>query len=276
MSKISIIGAGFVGSTSAYALMLKEVADEIALIDINADLVAAEVADINQGFEGLSKTRLKSGTYADCKDSDLIVITAGLGRKVGESRLDLLNKNIKIMESIAEQINQTDTKAFVLVVSNPVDVLTNELAKMITAPVKGIYGSGCALDTSRLISVLADRFNEPVANIKGFVIGEHGDSQVVDWDSVKISGLSIEDYCASKNIPFTPADKEEIAEVVKKYGMTIISGKGRTNYGIGTSVCVISEALLKNKGSVLSVALPDAKAEAATSRPYKVDAQGVN
>ena len=276
MSKISIIGAGFVGSTSAYALMLKEVADEIALIDINAELVAAEVADINQGFEGLSKTRLKAGSYADCKDSDLIVITAGLGRKVGESRLDLLNKNIKIMESIAEQINQTDTKAFVLVVSNPVDVLTNELAKMIKAPVKGVYGSGCALDTSRLISVLADRFHEPVANIKGFVIGEHGDSQIVDWDSVKICGLSIEEYCLSKNIPFKSSDKEEIAEIVKKYGMTIISGKGRTNYGIGTSVCVISEALLKNKGSVLSVALPDAKAEAATSRPYKVDAKGVH
>ena len=275
MSKISIIGAGFVGSTSAYALMLKEVADEIALIDINADLVAAEVADINQGFEGLSKTRLKIGSYADCKDSDLIVVTAGLGRKVGESRLDLLNKNIKIMEAIAEQINKTDTKAFVLVVSNPVDVLTNELSKMITAPVKGVFGSGCALDTSRLISVLADRFNEPVANIKGYVIGEHGDSQVVDWDSVKICGLSIEDYCASKNIPFTPADKTEIAEVVKKYGMTIISGKGRTNYGIGTSVCVISEALLKNKGSVLSVALPDLNAEAATSEPHTVGALGV-
>jgi len=276
MSKISVIGAGFVGSTSTYALMLKEVADEIALIDINADLVAAEVADINQGFQGVSKTRVKIGSYADCTDSDLIIVTAGLGRKVGESRLDLLNKNIKIMESIAEQINKTDTKAFVLVVSNPVDVLAYKLSKMITAPVKCVIGSGCALDTSRLISLLADRFNEPVSNIRGFVVGEHGDSQVVDWDSVKICGLSIEDYCKSKNIAFKPEDKEEIAEVVKKYGMTIISGKGRTNYGIGTSVCVISEALLKNKGSVLSVALPDDSIEATTSKPYVVDAKGVH
>jgi len=141
MSKISVIGAGFVGSTGTYALMLKEVADEIALIDINESLVASEVADINQGFKGLSKTRIKIGTYADCQDSDLIVITAGLGRKVGESRLDLLNKNIKIMESIAEQINKTHTKAFILVVSNPVDVLTYKLSKMITARVKGVYGS---------------------------------------------------------------------------------------------------------------------------------------
>ena len=227
-------------------------------------------------YGSLSKTRIKSGTYDDCKDSDLIIVTAGLGRKVGESRLDLLNKNVKIMESIAEQINKTDTHAFVLVVSNPVDVLTYRLSKMITAPVKGVFGSGCALDTSRLISVLADKFNEPVDNIKGFVIGEHGDSQVVDWDSVKICGLSIEEYCASKGIAFSPEDKVQIAEVVKKYGMTIISGKGRTNYGIGTSVCVISEALLKNKGSVLSVALPDDSIEEATSKPYIVDATGVH
>lgn len=140
MTKISVIGAGFVGSTSTYALMLKEVADEIALIDINSELVAAEVADINQGFSFLSKTHIKAGTYADCADSDLIIITAGSGRKVGESRLDLLNKNIKIMEGIVAQINQTDTKAFVLVVSNPVDVLTYHVSKMITAPVKGVFG----------------------------------------------------------------------------------------------------------------------------------------
>ena len=110
MTKISVIGAGFVGSTGTYALMLKEVADEIALIDINADLVAAEVADINQGFKGLSKTRVKIGSYADCSNSDLIIVTAGLGRKIGESRLDLLNKTIKIMEEISAQINKTDTK----------------------------------------------------------------------------------------------------------------------------------------------------------------------
>ncbi|MBQ7304068.1 MAG: L-lactate dehydrogenase [Alphaproteobacteria bacterium] len=276
MTKISVIGAGFVGSTGTYALMLKEVADEIALIDINADLVAAEVADINQGFNGLSKTRVKIGTYADCSNSDLIIVTAGLGRKVGESRLDLLNKNIKIMEEISAQINKTDTNAFVLVVSNPVDVLTYKLSKMITAPVKGVFGSGCALDTSRLISVLADKFNEPVDNIEGFVIGEHGDSQIVDWDSVKICGLPIDKYCASKEIKFTADDKQEIAEVVKKYGMTIISGKGRTNYGIGTSICMISEALLKNKGTLLSVALPDDTLETATSRPHIVDAKGVH
>ncbi len=276
MTKISVIGAGFVGSTGTYALMLKEVADEIALIDINADLVAAEVADINQGFMGLSKTRVKIGSYADCSNSDLIIVTAGLGRKIGESRLDLLNKNIKIMEEISAQINKTDTNAFVLVVSNPVDVLTYKLSKMITAPVKGIFGSGCALDTSRLISVLADKFNEPVDNIEGFVIGEHGDSQIVDWDSVKICGLPIDKYCASKEIKFTADDKQEIAEVVKKYGMTIISGKGRTNYGIGTSICMISEALLKNKGTLLSVALPDDTLETATSKPHIVDAKGVH
>lgn len=276
MTKISVIGAGFVGSTGTYALMLKEVADEIALIDINADLVAAEVADINQGFMGLSKTRVKMGSYADCSNSDLIIVTAGLGRKVGESRLDLLNKNIKIMEEISAQINKTDTNAFVLVVSNPVDVLTYKLSKMITAPVKGVFGSGCALDTSRLISVLADKFNEPVDNIEGFVIGEHGDSQIVDWDSVKICGLPIDKYCASKEIKFTADDKQEIAEVVKKYGMTIISGKGRTNYGIGTSICMISEALLKNKGTLLSVALSDDTLETATSRPHIVDAKGVH
>lgn len=276
MTKISVIGAGFVGSTSTYALMLKEVADEIALIDINNELVAAEVADINQGFSFLSKTHVKAGTYADCTDSDLIIVTAGSGRKVGESRLDLLNKNVKIMEGIAAQINQTATKAFVLVVSNPVDVLAYKMSKMITAPVKGVFGSGCALDTSRLISVLANRFGEKTENISGYVIGEHGDSQVVDWNTVKICGKSIEDYCRTKGIECTEADKQEIADIVKNYGMTIISGKGRTNYGIATSVCVISQALLKNRVSELSVALPDDNLQTSVSKPHVVSADGVN
>lgn len=276
MTKISVIGAGFVGSTSTYALMLKEVADEIALIDINSELVAAEVADINQGFSFLSNTHIKAGTYADCADSDLIIITAGSGRKVGESRLDLLNKNIKIMEGIVTQINQTNTKAFVLVVSNPVDVLTYHVSKMITAPVKGVFGSGCALDSSRLISVLADRFGEKTENISGYVIGEHGDSQIVDWNSVKICGKSIEEYCAAKGINCTADYEQEIADVVKNYGMTIISGKGRTNYGIATSVCVISQALLKNRVSELSVALPDDALQTAVSKLHTVSAKGVN
>ena len=136
-----------------------------------------------------------------------------------------------------------------------------------------MFSEPSILLSSRLISVLADKFNVKTEDLQGFVVGEHGDSQIVDWNSVKICGLSIEEYCASKGIPFKDDDKEEIAEIVKKYGMTIISGKGRTNYGIATSVCVISEAILKNKGRVLSVALPDDDIEATTSKPYIVDAK---
>jgi len=266
MKKVTVIGAGLVGSTSVYAMMLKEIADEIALVDLDENRSNAEVLDIRHGFPEVSKTVVIKGTYADCKDSDIIVITAGVARKVGESRNDLLLKNSKIMESICNEIKNAGTNAIVVVVSNPVDVLTNNVAKFLQMPKGRIFGTGCTLDTSRMVALLADKLNKPVSSIVAPVVGEHGDEQIVLWDEVTVDG---------KPANFSEEEKKQYAEDVKRAGMTIIEGKGKTYYGIATTVCAIASAILLDRPMKYAVSVPDENAEKALSMVCTIAAKGI-
>lgn len=266
MKKVTVIGAGLVGSTSVYAMMLKEIADEIALVDLDDKRSNAEVLDIRHGFAEVSKTVVKKGTYADCKDSDIIVITAGVARKVGESRNDLLLKNSKIMESICNEIKSTGTNAIVVVVSNPVDVLANHVAKFLQMPKGRVFGTGCTLDTSRMVALLADKLNKPVSSIVAPVVGEHGDEQIVLWDEVTVDG---------KPANFSEEEKKQYAEDVKRAGMTIIEGKGKTYYGIATTVCAIASAILLDRPMKYAVSVPDENAEKALSMVCTIAANGI-
>ena len=266
MKKISVIGAGLVGATSVYSMMLREIADEIALIDIDDKRSNAEVWDIRHGFPEISKTVVKKGTYADCKDSDVIVITAGVARKVGESRNDLLMKNSKIMESICNEIKNTNTNAVVIVVSNPVDVLANHAAKFLQMPKGRVFGTGCTLDTSRMVALLAERLNKPASAINAPVVGEHGDEQIVLWDEVTIDG---------KPANFSDEEKIELAEAVKRAGMTMIEGKGKTYYGIATTVCALATAILTDKPMKYAVSVPDENEEKALSMLCTIAKQGI-
>lgn len=266
MKKISVIGAGLVGATSVYSMMLKEIADEIALIDIDDKRSNAEVWDIRHGFPELSKTVVKKGTYADCKDSDVIVITAGVARKVGESRNDLLIKNSKIMETICAEIKATNTSAVVIVVSNPVDVLANHAAKFLSLPKGRVLGTGCTLDTSRMVALLAERLNKPATSINAPVVGEHGDEQIVLWDEVTIDG---------KPANFSDVERKELAEAVKKAGMTIIEGKGKTYYGIATTVCAIATAVLLDRPMKYAVSVPNETEEKALSMLCTIAKDGI-
>jgi L-lactate dehydrogenase len=236
--------------------MLKEIADEIVLIDIDDKRTNAEVWDIRHGFPEVSKTIVKKGTYADCKDSDVIVITAGVARKVGESRNDLLIKNSKIMEGICSEIKATNTNAVVIVVSNPVDVLANHAAKFLKMPKGKVFGTGCTLDTSRMVALLAERLNKPATSINAPVVGEHGDEQIVLWDEVLVDG---------KPACFSDEEKQELAEAVKHAGMTIIEGKGKTYYGIATTVCALASAVLLDRPMKYAVSVPDEDEEKALS-----------
>ena len=266
MKKVTVIGAGLVGSTSVYAMMLKEIADEIALVDLDDKRSNAEVLDIRHWFAEVSKTVVKKGTYADCKDSDIIVITAGVARKVGESRNDLLLKNSKIMESICNEIKSTGTNAIVVVVSNPVDVLANHVAKFLQMPKGRVFGTGCTLDTSRMVALLADKLNKPVSSIVAPVVGEHGDEQIVLWDEVMVDG---------KPANFSEEEKKQYAEDVKRAGMTIIEGKGKTYYGIATTVCAIASAILLDRPMKYAVSVPDENAEKALSMVCTIAANGI-
>lgn len=266
MKKIAVIGAGLVGATSVYSMMLKELADEIALIDIDDKRSNAEVWDIRHGFPEVSKTVVRKGTYADCKDSDVIVITAGVARKVGESRNDLLLKNSKIMEGICSEIKAVGTSAIVIVVSNPVDVMANHAAKFLNLPKGRVFGTGCTLDTSRMVALLADRLNVPTSSVNAPVVGEHGDEQIVLWDEVTING---------KPVDFSNEQKQELAEAVKRAGMTIIEGKGKTYYGIATTVCALATAVLLDKPMKYAVSVPNENEEKALSMLCTIAKQGI-
>lgn len=252
-AKVSIIGAGNVGASIAYALMLKDVASEIILIDVNKNQAQAEVLDIRHGMGQIPYTKISAGDFYDIKDSDLIVVTAGRNRRPDETRLDMAKDNIQIAKSIADEIKKYYTKGIVLVVSNPVDVITYKMIEWLELPKGKVFGSGCVLDSSRFAAVLADYFGVTPEFITAQIIGEHGESQVPLLSKVKVKGLSLEEYCKNLGIEFGDEQKNSLAQKVSSMGTEIIKGKGKTNYGIATCVCVIANSILNNQKIVASV-----------------------
>lgn len=256
MSKISVIGTGFVGSSIAYSLMLTEIAEEIALIDINETAVKAEAADIRPGFSFISPTRVFAGSWADTGDSDLIIVTAGFNRKADESRLDLIGKNSKIAISVADCLKANKAKAPVIVVSNPVDVMTRIIAERLDETDGHVFGTGCMLDAARFTYVLADFLKLPEKAVWAMVAGEHGAGQVLLWSSVEIKGLPLKTYLAENGLTMTDADKEAIAKRVAGMGAEIIKGKGRTHYGIAGCTAYLASVVLNNQTAIVPLTRP--------------------
>ncbi|MBP0979461.1 MAG: L-lactate dehydrogenase [Oscillospiraceae bacterium] len=254
MKKISIIGAGAVGSNIAYSLVIKNLAKNIALIDINNKLVQAEVLDIKHGISCFGDVNIKVGTYQDdIKDSDIIIVTAGRSRRPGETRLDMIVENLKISKIIAENIKKYYNNNKIIVVSNPVDIITYQISKILDINKNLIFGTGCSLDTSRFIFSIADYISCPISDVSGLVIGEHGDSQVIVWSQTKIKNILIDDYCKSNNILFDQEIKSKIENDVIKMGANIISGKNKTHFGISTCVCHLVDIILNNKKQIISL-----------------------
>lgn len=255
-TKISIVGAGAVGSNIAYSLLLKNVATEIALWDVNSGLVEAELLDIKHGLPEMGTCKIFAGTYQDIQDSNVVVVTAGRSRKPGETRLDMIKENLKIADSIIKNFEKFDNNNTIIVVSNPVDVLTFRFCQALSSQNNLIFGTGCVLDTSRLICCLSEHFDCETKDIQTHVIGEHGDSQVVVWSKTKICGLPIEEYCEKNKIKFSQEEKTQIETKVKKMGSAIISGKNKTHFGISTCVCHLIEELLSNQEACENISTP--------------------
>jgi len=253
-SKVTIIGAGFVGASTAFAMALSRLANEIVLIDINKEKAIGEAMDINHGLSFVGEMSVYAGDYSDCADSDVIVITAGLNRKPGETRLDLAKKNVAIAKDITSNIMKHYSHGVILVVSNPVDILTYMVQKWSGLPQGRVIGSGTVLDSSRFRYLLSEKFGVDIRNVHGYIIGEHGDSQLPLWSATHIAGKNINEYCSGPGSIFTEADKLSIAEEVKKSGATIIANKGATYYAIAVSVCTIVESLLKDQNTIRTVA----------------------
>ena len=256
MSKISVIGAGSVGATVANDLMVQGVASEIVLIDINTKKAIGEALDIYQGAPFHSPAIVRSGDYEDAADSDIVVITCGIARKPGMSRLDLAQTNVNILKDVAKNVVQFAPKAIYVIVSNPVDVLTYVFHKVSGLPENQIIGSGTILDTSRLQSELAKRFCISPKNVHAHVYGEHGDSSFVPWSLATIANNHVDVY--KENSPDKDRinwnkDYEEVETFVKKSGGKIIENKGATFYAVAMSVCHICKCIYAGAGTALTV-----------------------
>jgi L-lactate dehydrogenase len=252
--KVSIIGAGYVGASIAYALMTRELSREIVLIDINEKASMGEALDIKHGIPYMGSAMIYSGDYPDIVDSDLIIITAGRNRKPGEDRLQLASDNIKIAKSVTDQIKLYYNKGIILVVTNPVDIITYNVAKWMNLPNGRVFGTGCILDTSRLVSVIADYLSLSSEVVNGFVAGEHGDAQFPVWSKMTIAGVSIYEYCESVGKRFDEEIQNQLTNRVIKMGANIIENKGKTHYGIATCVAYLADAVLNRRPTIASVA----------------------
>ncbi len=256
-SKVTIIGAGSVGATIAYTLVANGPVSEIVLIDINRDKAIAEAMDIKQATPFLNSVNIYEGSYEDATGSDIVIITSGVGRKPGQSRIDLTQTNVNILKTIAPEIVKYAPDSLYLIVANPVDVLTYVFQKITGVPANRVIGSGTSLDTIRLRTRLSELYAVNQKQVHAYVLGEHGDSSFVAWSAADISGIHLSDYEASVTdktaLTITPYTKEEVEEYVKKSGGKIIAGKGATFYGIATSVCHIVKNIYSGADTVATV-----------------------
>lgn len=252
-SKVAIIGAGFVGASAAFALSLEQMVSELVLIDVCKEKAAGEAMDISHGLSFLGQMSVRDGDYADCADCDVIIITAGANRKPGETRIDLAKKNVAIAKEITTNIMKYYTRGVILVVSNPVDILTYMIQKWSGLPAGRVLGTGTVLDSSRFRYLLSEKFNVDVRNVHGYIIGEHGDTQLPLWSATHIAGKNINEYFNDPAFGFTDTDKEAIVTDVKTAGAEIIKRKGATYYAIAVSIKTILESLLKSQNTIRTV-----------------------
>ena len=252
-SRVVIIGAGLVGSTFAYSLMMNGIASEIIMLDVNEARLKGEIMDLNHGISFVKPVLVRAGTYEDCADADIIVITAGANQKPGETRLDLLVRNTAIFKSILDQINAVGTEALLLVASNPVDIMTYVTYKLSGFPSQRVIGSGTVLDSARFRYLISAHCKVDPSNVHAYIIGEHGDTEVPVWSLANIAGLRFADYCPVCGGNCGEFPKEQIYQEVKNAAYQIIQGKGATYYAIGLALVQIVESILRDERSVLTV-----------------------
>ncbi len=254
--KICILGAGHVGSTIAYTLTVTGLVSEIVMIDIDKEKVKGEAMDIIQGTAFCSPISIYAGDYSDAVGSDLVIITSGMGRKPGQTRIDLAQKNVDVMKAIMPQLVKYAPDALYIVVSNPVDILTYVIAKTSGLPQGHVIGSGTILDSARLRALLAEHVSLSARSVHAYVLGEHGDTSVVPWSLTTIGGMQLNQYCEKICVNHGMCGKRElkgIEEDVRSAGGKIIASKGATYYAIAVAVKHICECVLGGTDSVLTV-----------------------
>lgn len=250
---VAIIGAGSVGATIAYSMMLQGLSSQITLIDLNREKCEAEVKDLIHGLRFVPSVRVRAGEIEDCAGADIVVVTAGAKQKPGQSRLDLTQTNVDIFRRMIPAIADAAPDAILLVVSNPVDVLTYAAGKLHGAGPQRVIGSGTVLDTSRFVTLIAERIGVNVRNVHAHIVGEHGESELPLWSSAHISNIPLDRFSPLGRGPLTYQERHDIVENVRCAAGQIIAAKGATNWAIGLATARIVEAVLRNENAILTV-----------------------
>lgn len=277
--RIAIVGAGAVGATLAYALMIRGQADELVLIDINRAKAEGEALDLRHGLPFVRPVDVHVGDYSDCAGADIVVITAGAASRPGETRLDLAGRNVGIFRQIVPKVVRYNAEGILLVVTNPVDVLTLLTLRLSGRPRNKVMGSGTVLDSARFRYLLAEHCGVDPRNVHAHIIGEHGDSEVPVWSLANIAGTRLTDYCVVCQQDCEGVPKDEIFAQVRDAAYEVIQRKGATYYAVGLSVTSIVESILRDQHSVLPVSSlmqgPYGLEEVCLSLPTVVGRDGV-
>ncbi len=252
-TKVAIVGAGFVGTTFAYSLLIRSLVSEIVLIDTDRDRAEGEAMDLSHGLPFLEPVYVRAGDYSDSEDSDIVVVTAGGARKSGQSRLELAKENFTLMREIIPKITEYNEKCILLMVTNPLDVMTYTALKLSDFSETKVIGSGTVLDTARLRYLLGEYLGVDSRNVHSYIIGEHGDSEVPVWSLANVGGIRLKEYCPLCNVPYEKSVFDELFVKVRDAGKEIIRRKGRTNYSIGLSLTKIVESIIRNENSILTI-----------------------
>jgi len=252
--KIAIIGTGLVGSSCAYSIVNQGICEELALIDINHERAVGEAMDLSHCINFTNtRTKVYAGDYEDCKDMDIVIITAGAAPKPGQSRLDTLGASAKIMESVVSGVMESGFQGIFLIASNPVDIITYQVWKLSGLPRNRVIGTGTSLDSSRLKTILSEIFDVDPRSIHGYSLGEHGDSQMVAWSHVTVGGKPMLQILKEQKERFADIDLDSIVEQTSKAGWEIYKRKGTTYYGIGNSLAYIARSIFNDDYRVIAV-----------------------
>lgn len=277
--KAAIVGCGFVGSATAFALMESGLFSELVLIDADKNKAEGEALDISHGLPFAKPMQIYAGEYCDLSDASVIIVTAGAGQKPGETRLDLVKKNVGIFSSVIPEIAKYNQSGILLIVANPVDILTYTAAKLSGFPANRVFGSGTVLDTARLKYLLGEHLGVDPRSVHAFIIGEHGDSEIAAWSSANVSGIPLNNFCEMRGYFSHEESMKKIADDVKNSAYKIIEKKHATYYGIAMSVKRICEAIVRDEKSILPVSSiqksESGEDDIALSMPVIVGKQGV-
>ena len=253
--KAAVIGCGFVGASIAFRFLQQGLFSRLVLLDANREKAEGEAMDLSDGLPYGASMEITAGTYDDIADCGLVVITAGVNQKPGETRLQLIERNAVIMRSIVEEIKARPFGGILLIVSNPVDVLTHVARELSGYPKERVIGSGTVLDTARLKQLLGEELGVDSRNVHAFIVGEHGDSELAVWSGANVSGLNLDDFCRLRGKELHEASKERIYQTIRDSANEIIKRKAATYYGIAMAVGRIAECIVKDEQAVLPISV---------------------